>query len=617
MDDSNTRLCDLCDISPVKYTCSGCKKVQYCSQHCQKEAWVTHIFDCSPGLKPIASYHYLFRAVARDLIPTHAQTLEDWGFNRANASADDHGQSNLLGVYQLVIKHYQIVLAPKTLEKWRKRGVLLQEIKKAIERLPEGGRGEYYAWLVQNPYVLDRSLPVPACESAEDMAMRYLRDGWLFATKDQSKSVAEIKSRVDSWPLQKRYCLLLCGMIFNNASPHPTEEFWVRFGFCAGDQGDELYLGSCYRQLLETTSFEELYTAYQNSDVFSLFRRKGITMLVELLYTVPRRVRELEDVLRGTGRGIFKSCWFLKQWVGVQSDAPSPDFGMDLSVRVDYGFANCRGLEDFGTLLQIYKDYFDSHKADCLALHEACIKGELFKYLRRFARFKLEKKHRALLKNPYPLHHSGPQEQAYEGPPPSFHIPSHSLPVNCNCSGPPQEEDTPEYGLAANPAPFPETEAAHEVQTPHRSNLNNSGLGEDDPGLPPSPTCAFAHPIEPAENTPFFEEVGGKNSDIGMTGTASDSNPSRSPFEGGHASEMKEGDWTNGRVFPANGPVLLGAAPLGHIPTAERDNAAKPGQPAGSIVGPVTSRPNDSSSSGSSSVLALFAAAAIFAITHW
>ena len=54
------------------------------------------------------------------------------------------------------------------------------------------------------------------------------------------------------------------------------------------------------------------------------------------------------------------------------------------SVFADYGFMNCKDEADKEASVKVYKLYFASKDVDPGELHKACIRGELFLYLRRF-----------------------------------------------------------------------------------------------------------------------------------------------------------------------------------------------------------------------------------------
>ncbi|KAH6900890.1 hypothetical protein BKA70DRAFT_1312859, partial [Coprinopsis sp. MPI-PUGE-AT-0042] len=71
------------------------------------------------------------------------------------------------------------------------------------------------------------------------------------------------------------------------------------------------------------------------------------------------------------------------------------------SVRVDYGFMNCRNEGERRMLLGLYRLYFDSETPAPrpLDLHQACIRGQLFEHLGAFPQVNLVEEHRRLLKN--------------------------------------------------------------------------------------------------------------------------------------------------------------------------------------------------------------------------
>ncbi|KAJ3550576.1 hypothetical protein NMY22_g380 [Coprinellus aureogranulatus] len=131
----------------------------------------------------------------------------------------------------------------------------------------------------------------------------------------------------------------------------------------------------------------------------ALFQRKGLTSGFEY----SSLSEQFADVMSGSGRGLFKSSWNLKQFVQVKTDDPTEEFHMIPSIRVDYGFVNCKSDAEFKLLLKVYQEYFQSDMNNCVHLHAACIKGELFEYLGKFTKVPLTQQHRRLMKNPYPL----------------------------------------------------------------------------------------------------------------------------------------------------------------------------------------------------------------------
>jgi hypothetical protein len=140
---------------------------------CQRANWPRHIFECSPK-KPINTAYYLARAIYADFLPDDPQTLEDYGFNRAS-TADN--RTMLLGLYQGLIKYNEV--EPKVMHRWRVKGILVEEIKAAYEKMPEQARGSYYPWFLRNQWIIDRKLPLPTVPTNAAHAM--LLHAWEYA----------------------------------------------------------------------------------------------------------------------------------------------------------------------------------------------------------------------------------------------------------------------------------------------------------------------------------------------------------------------------------------------------------------------------------------------------
>ncbi|KDQ23119.1 hypothetical protein PLEOSDRAFT_1108754 [Pleurotus ostreatus PC15] len=142
--------------------CSGCKKVWYCSEACQKSNWVRHIFECQPR-QPINTSHHLALAACDKLIPADPQTRIDYGFTKVPTS---EARLKLLGVYEVLIVYMNV--PARKLHKWRNDGRLLPEIKAALEKLP-GDHGAHYHWLLENQHILDGSVHEATRESTPSM----------------------------------------------------------------------------------------------------------------------------------------------------------------------------------------------------------------------------------------------------------------------------------------------------------------------------------------------------------------------------------------------------------------------------------------------------------------
>jgi hypothetical protein len=338
-----------------------------------------HIFECNPK-KPIKTAYHLCRAVFGDRIPDDEQTCEDYGFGRAFTPSN---RSKLLGLYRGLMVYLQV--KPKTVHQWRLKGTLVEEIKAAFEtQLPEDNRGAYYAWFLQNQWVLDHNLPPPPDTSLYSMMIR----GWKYAGGSASATMEEINAIRTIWPPYKQHCYEFCTTLLSGCNPPPERNIWLTFGFCVfEDEYSEGPLHQLYRNLLAKCTFDEIYAAYDSSSLITLLDRKG-------LEHDRKQIRHLDDVLAGSPR-MNKSVWNLKQYVAAKDAALRP------SVAVDYGFANCKGEGEVLELKHVYENLFSIYRADPIEVHEAAIGGRLFAHVGRFVT--LKKKFNRILKNPYPL----------------------------------------------------------------------------------------------------------------------------------------------------------------------------------------------------------------------
>jgi len=107
----------------------------------------------------------------------------------------------------------------------------------------------------------------------------------------------------------------------------------------------------------------------------------------------------LEDAL-GVGAQSIRSVWYLKQFLEVTwEDGQEQDFRRWPSVRVRYGFENCRNSTDFGNLRALYMRVFDWYEVRLLDLDAAAVQGKVLEYiygfyqLRRYRRQIAQVKH--------------------------------------------------------------------------------------------------------------------------------------------------------------------------------------------------------------------------------
>ena len=358
--------------------------------------WPHHIFDCYAYRgKTVPSAYHLARSCYRDLFPTDKQTLEDYGLDRA-VTPFNHWQMMLLGLYQGLFNYLDI--RPKTVLTWQREDILIREIKRVFERIPPQKRGEYYPWFLEHQELLDPSQE-PSTKVAEDFSLELVMRAWRHIggrpLPNSATTLNDINIEKATWPEHKRDCFDLCSLALSNLYPGPSLRIWLSFGFCTTrNQYDEMQLGITYRTLIMSYSFEEFYHAYDSCSLIQLFSSNNINLDSE------RFGLHLADFL-ADAPGI-KTVWDLKQFVVLDE----PDNVPNLPVKVDYGFFNCRNKEEEVQLKEVYKVFFEDSNGDPFKLHEACLQGKIYDYVRMT--LKLKKKDqkllfRRLMKNIYPL----------------------------------------------------------------------------------------------------------------------------------------------------------------------------------------------------------------------
>jgi hypothetical protein len=132
-----------------------------------------------------------------------------------------------------------------------------------------------------------------------------------------------------------------------------------------------------------------VYLQHISSSIPKLFAENGLEI----------SQRFILDVLNLRG---YKSVWFLKDFV-FADDEMARNGSAPPSIGLDYGFFNCQNVDEVIALQSAYKQVLLPTDADPLALHKACLRGELFEYVKQKARLKPQQLFKRLMKNPYPL----------------------------------------------------------------------------------------------------------------------------------------------------------------------------------------------------------------------
>lgn len=329
-------------------------------------------------------------------MPQEEDVLEDFGFN--NVFGRD--RTYLLGVYRGLYLRGKFLA--EEIHEWRVRGILADKIKESIYSIPESCRRQYSLWFLQNAHVLER--PVTKEEAEQRLiATFYDKARPYLDIEDRNKTARDLK------PEAKRASYTLLAEILLQTIPNPMEENWYSFAFVTCRLHDEeerlvdLYKllltesdGSYFyefhyrrRGVIQPATFTQFWKAHEAGTLIQLMDSKG---LKELRSELPF----LEGFLSEPPAGARPSVWNLKQFLEINNPMDHPPIN---SVKVDYGFINCRTFEERCTLMEIYREVLKS--ASALALHGACIAGALFPFASEFVR--MEDEWRPLMGNFYPL----------------------------------------------------------------------------------------------------------------------------------------------------------------------------------------------------------------------
>lgn len=381
-------------MRPTKRRCNMCSKDFFCSDLCQKRRSGRHLFECSK--RPLTSADYLWRSLAEDLMPQEEDVLEDFGFNNLLGG----NMNYLLGVYGGLYLSGRF--SAEDIHEWRVKGILFDKIKEFYYSIPENCRGEYFPWFLKNLHVLER--PMTKDEAQQKvMATFYDKARPYLDIEDRNKTARELK------PEAKGASYNLLAQILQRFSPNPMEQNWYSFGFvtCRG-QGEESVLVDLYLLLLtesdgsffyefynsrrdniQPVTFTQFWKAYEAGTLIQLMDSKGLKKLRS-------RLLFLEGFLSVPPTGHHPSVWSLKQFLEIDDPMDRPPVP---SVDVDYGFINCRTFEETCILMEIYRKILKT--VNPLALHQACVAGDLFAFANVF--FQMKGEWRPLMRNFYPL----------------------------------------------------------------------------------------------------------------------------------------------------------------------------------------------------------------------
>jgi len=175
-------------------------------------------------------------------------------------------------------------------------GILDEEIIELFSAMPKQCRGGYYTWFVQHRYVLDTSKNVARDEDDVDsyIQQQYREARPYLDPADQSQPIEHLTS----WA--KQNCFFMLALLLDGVYPSPVMkhfDLWFDFGYVAcsslheennltniylrlllGNKPAQDHFLSCGMQHLaprdiQTCTFEEFWTAWEDGSLVALFER--------------------------------------------------------------------------------------------------------------------------------------------------------------------------------------------------------------------------------------------------------------------------------------------------------------------------------------------------------
>lgn len=343
--------------------CSKCNNKFFCSTLCEESVEITHIFDCSPG-RPIDSADHLVLYCIQDEYPD-SDLVEGFGFERCQSHED---WTMLLGLYIGLVVHLDV--SSRTLHKWQQKNTLARNICKTFEDMKKSNNrfyeGEYYKWFLNKKHLVDANAPKPRPEE-KGLDMDSLRK--YLPAKDRNTPIAKME------PMSKKdVAFLYAGLMGGSAIP-PVLEMWGNFGFstCSSNRWSSSgYNGLCrfYVKLFEKSTFGEFQRAYERRSLEKLARDKGMSVAVDEL--------RKDGVMIGLP-DVYPSCYDLKRYVLCGDVTVEPP----KAVGVDYGFWKCASAKERIMWKDTYAQLFDQDAYNDRDLHQACISGKIYDYVKR------------------------------------------------------------------------------------------------------------------------------------------------------------------------------------------------------------------------------------------
>jgi len=347
-----------------------------------------HIFDC--GGAKVTSADYLIRDCYRNQFP-EGDTARDFGFSNVESPLD---RAYLFGLYQGLVKYIDV--GREDLHDWQVNDILAEkicEVYEPLRRQSPQSIGGYYPWFLNNKHLVSSASSQSDDEGGAVAIVRRHAQSYL--------PPADRGIPVDQLPESKRCVCVLYGLVKAGWNPNLDLLLWRDFGFwaCRGNMSvpldspfyypdmlppslrgqftgcvvieEEHLLARFYLKLFDKVSFVQFHQAYLDGSLDRLAERVGLGTEAKFWK------QEREAILGLKPNGMYPSAYDLKQY--ILSEAVTDPIN---SVQFDYGYLNCRNPRERELWKDIYSRVFSADSFRFDGLHNACIKGKIYEYVK-------------------------------------------------------------------------------------------------------------------------------------------------------------------------------------------------------------------------------------------
>jgi hypothetical protein len=326
-------------------TCRDCGSVSYCGLSCSRQHKSQHKFHCRLG-RPIDEADTLVELCHLKSFPGQDEDVATaFGFLHFTLASE---QSRLFEIYCKLVNVGKV--GDDELRTAWKSNQLKTFIQFRGSQLPPEIIGEDLEW-----FSLHKDFAAGSVKGVSGL--------W--------RSMPELLASdgldgVD--PRQKELAATFYCQIRDGYGPHADADNWLLLGFCTAESSSQFTLiGHFYQHLTWSCTFAEFCRAMDISKMAELFDKYGLRKQTQ-------KLRNLRLLLKSVSRW-HQSVWDLKRFTMSNGPLPVP------AVAEDYGFSNCHDGAGQRLELRAYYSAYFAKGLDEMALHRACVDGNLASFL--------------------------------------------------------------------------------------------------------------------------------------------------------------------------------------------------------------------------------------------